>query len=114
VRRHSLCPSSSAITYRHMRHCTRFLSATDQSLLLVCLQDALGDTENGDSVSVNFFGDGTANNGAHSQAVRSFAPPACQGQLCPLLCFPDYRENVSTCNDNSICQIRLQASAAFV
>ena len=47
------------------------LSAPDHSLLLVCPQDALGDTENGDSVSVNFFGDGTANNGAPARAVCS-------------------------------------------
>jgi hypothetical protein len=50
-------------------------------LLLVCLQDALGDTENGDSVSVNFFGDGTANNGAGARTVCSFAHPDCKRPL---------------------------------
>jgi pyruvate dehydrogenase E1 component alpha subunit len=34
------------------------------------LRDALGDTENGDSVSVNFFGDGTANNGQFYECLN--------------------------------------------
>ena len=53
----------------------------------MALQDALGDTENGDSVSVNFFGDGTANNGAPMQAVCCVAPSGhvvCSGCFGPL------------------------------